>query len=433
MTKTLNPKALREKIKFFPFPAQQEILSKMKRFSVICAGRRFSKSYLSAYLCLRESLLNNKTIWIVAPTYELSKRIFEYLTIWLNRYLDVGAKINNASLEIFIGSSKICCKSSESKEQLLGSGLDLLICDEASRIPKGIWESYLRPALSDKEGKAVFISTPIGKENWFHELYQRGLSGNPDWISFTFPSSANPYLSVKDLAEAKASLPEEVYQQEFEAKFLESNASVFRGLGKIIKEGILREPEELKSYAMGVDLGRAKDYSVLTIIDRSNHRVVFWDRFDGDWNFQKQRIFSIALKYNNAKVIIDSSGVGNPISQDLKEVGLFVEDFTFSNKSKKDLIEKLRIFVEQERISIPDEPILINELQSFGYLISPSGNIIYSAPQGQHDDCVISLALACWDLNYQEPLTDKDFLEVRALRNQAEKRREIRMRSSDAI
>ena len=93
---------------------------------------------------------------------------------------------------------------------------------------------------------------------------------------------------------------------------------------------------------------------------------------------------------------MDSSGIGDPIYDDLVNEGLDVVGYKFTNESKKKLIECLMISVEQEKIRLLDEPIQTNEMKIFGYEISPSGVMKYSAPQGKHDDCVIALALANW-------------------------------------
>ena len=152
-------------------------------------------------------------------------------------------------------------------------------------------------------------------------------------------------------------------------------------------------------YVMGVDLGKHEDFTVLTVIDKWNNNVVYWDRFkDIEYPFQKKRIKATAERYNNARIIVDSTGVGEPIQEDLAREGLFVDDFKFTNQSKKELVEKGSIFIEQKNVFIPNKPELIDELKSFGYQLTDAGNVVYKAPQGLHDDAVFSLLLAIWGL-----------------------------------
>jgi len=147
------------------------------------------------------------------------------------------------------------------------------------------------------------------------------------------------------------------------------------------------------------------DFSVITVIDTATKAVVFIDRFkDIDYPFQKKRIIATAMRYNNARIVVDSTGVGQPIKDDLEREGLFIEDFHFTGKSKKELVEKLSIFIEQGIITIPNDLTLLDELTSFGYQLTDAGNIKYSAPQGLHDDCVMSLALATWQLTTEKPI-----------------------------
>ena len=329
MTKTLLPQKLRDLISFVPHQAQQTILENLKRFSIICAGRKFGKSLLCSYIALKYGLLPKKIAWIVAPSYDLAKKEFKIISNWALNCFESGTfKINNSELSIDCPlGSKIVCKSAEFPTGLLGENVDLLFVDEASRIGKNIWESYLRPNLSATKGSAVFISSPIGKENWFYNLFLKGQQGdNKDWISFNFPSEANPHLDKEELKQAEATLPQEVFKQEYGGEFLDFSAQVFRGVNKIIGD-CLKEPDEDAKYVMGLDLGKDKDFSVITIIDEDNHKVVYWDRFsEVEWTIQKARIIAVAEKYN-AMVVVESVGVNAPIVEDLRNAGLFIQEF----------------------------------------------------------------------------------------------------------
>jgi len=271
-----------------------------------------------------------------------------------------------------------------------------MIVDEASRIKRDVWQSYLYGRLTSRQGKSVMISTPFGK-NWFHQEWVRAKNAK-DGASFRFTSLDGVSITKKEWERAKETLPEQVFKQEYQALFLEDAASVFRGVREIISDDCLKEPENHK-YILGVDLGKHEDFTVLTVLDKYTHKVVHWERFKKiDWNLQKERIMATSKKYNNARIIIDSTGLGDPISDDLKHHGLIVDDFKISGKSKSQLIDKLSIYIQQKAIQIPPNDILTDELESYGYQLSDSGNIKYSAPTGLHDDCVISLALAVWGL-----------------------------------
>ena len=127
-------------------------------------------------------------------------------------------------------------------------------------------------------------------------------------------------------------------------------------------------------------------------------RGILWRsmRFnDLAWSVQKDRIKRLCGKYN-AVANIDSTGVGNPIVEELSLEGVGVQGFKFTNITKRQLVEGLAMGVERAEISFPEIPELINELNIFTFEQLPSGMLRYGAPGGLHDDCVISLALAWW-------------------------------------
>lgn len=390
---------LRKALGFDPFDKQKEIIACESREVTIAAGRRFGKSAICAYMCLRELLKKDKKIWIVAPTYDLTNKVFDYLVQWyLKAIPDGGAGISYRPFpKIKTGwGSSVTCRSTENPTGLLGEEVDLEIVDEAARIPRHIYDTYLYPVTSSRKGKIVLISTPFGK-NWFFEKY---MAAKATGGAFTFPSNSNPFFPPEEWEYAKNRLPEQVFKQEYAALFLDDAASVFRRINDIVDENCLEDYRADKKYIMGVDLGRYNDFTVLTVIDTFSHKVVYWDRFkETNFSLQKKRIMALSNRYGKARMIIDSTGMGDPIAEDIRNEGYLVEDFTISGKSKKQLIEKLAVFIEQRGVAIPRNETLIDELAAYGYEVTDAGNMKYGAPAGLYDDCVISLALAVWGLD----------------------------------
>jgi len=405
---------LYEKLGWKPHASQEAIINCGKRDIVICAGRRWGKSNVCAFIAIRTFLegldalrkkeIESLKIWIVAPNYELTQKVFEYFIKW---YLKLGGDPKTVATKPFphIKIKEgfwIQCKSADNPISLLGEELDLIIIDEAARIPKDVYERQIFPTTTSRSGKTVFISTPFG-QNWFYQKWME-CKNKEDGAAFQFPSKDNPNLNPVEWERAKKMLPEKVFKQEYEASFLPDAAGVFRGVHDIIKDDALKDVIAGHRYIMGVDLGKHEDFTVLTVVDQTNNNVVFFDRFQKiDYPFQRKRIIASAKRYNNARVIIDSTSVGEPIKEDLEREGLFIDDFKFTNKSKKELIEKGSIYIEQKHVWIPNEPVLIDELDAFGYELSDAGNVIYRAPSGLHDDCVCSLCLAIWGLVAGEP------------------------------
>jgi hypothetical protein len=222
-----------------------------------------------------------------------------------------------------------------------------------------------------------------------------------DYASFTFPSKASPFFPEQEWEEARRTLPENVFRQEYMAEFLEDSAGVFRNIeGCLLRDEGRGSSEDChRSVVIGCDVAKHTDWTVLVAMDAETGRCFAMERFNHlDWPIQKERIVSFARRYRG-RVILDSTGVGDPILDDLKRVLPDIEGYKLTAASKVDLIQRLIVAIEQRRVSWPggvcDQwDILTNELKRFEYVIGPSGQISYGAPSGFHDDCVIALALA---------------------------------------
>ena len=424
----LNLANIKRDIGFDPHEKQKMILKNQERFTVVVGGKRVGKTILAAYLALRELFGVEKKIWIVAPTIDLTGRIWEYLALWIDKYYPDVFNVNKQQkiIENKYTYSKLWAKTGENEAGLLGEGLDLAIIDEASRLKTGLWKQYIEPNLMDRNGRAFFISNPYGF-NWFYDLYVQGLpenrAKNPDFISFVVPTAVedekglligtnNPRaIKVKELERIKASTPPDVWRQEYLSVFQEGVGQRFKNFESCIDDSVFLKdenewflpPEPGHLYLIGVDLGKVEDFTVLTVMDRMTNRMVgFWKVNRVDWNFIKQRILTYAEAYNFALCTVDATGgASSAFTEDLMGMGVSVSEYVYSNKSKIALIDKLGNLMQGTKIIFPRIPDLINELRAFSYHFTTSGNLIYGS--SKHDDCVNSLALACWELN-DEPL-----------------------------
>ena len=412
----VSDKKLQEKLKWFPHEGQKPVIACIEREIIIVAGRRWGKSAVSGYLVvktflekliqIRKGEIDSVKIWIVAPTYELANKVFEYVLKFLLAYdKRFGQFVQNRPTPAIQLSERIWiqCKSATEPMSLLGEELDMQVVDEAALIPEQVYHQYLKPTMLGRKGKVVYIGTPRGKgwfESKFYYLQEKG-------SAFTFKSTDGVSISPEELIEVKRTTPKLLFEQEYEAKFVSEAGMVFRNIEEVTVEQskILRDSARGRKYTMGVDLAETQDYTVITVMDAESHEVVHFDRFQGkDYPLQKDHIWLKAKRYNNARVIIDATGVGKPIYEDLRKAGVFVEDFTFTGKSKEELIGKLIVFLEEKYIRIPDIKVLQDELRAFEYkyINERTGerlaNVKYGAPSGFHDDAVISLALATWGL-----------------------------------
>lgn len=168
-------------------------------------------------------------------------------------------------------------------------------------------------------------------------------------------------------------------------------------------------------------MAKQDDFTACVVMERATRKVVWIDRFnDMDYSIQKKRIVALSKKYNSAKIIIDSSGPGDPIAEDIKRMAFTDPVSMHSAKVKQQLIEKLQIFIEQRLITIPNHEELIKELRQYASYSTESG--IYrrfSAPKHKHDDIVMALALAVYGVyahNVNDDSDNEDVIRRRRLR-----------------
>lgn len=388
----------KQRIKLYtPHSGQLKLHQSSARFRVMACGRRFGKTLAATNELAKNALEHNNTLnWWVAPTYRQTEIAFELLADALKPVMAKPPNKSKMRLDL-INGSVLECRSAERYENMRGDGPSFVVFDEASKCPKAAWTEVIRPALADKQGRAIFISTPWGRD-WFWELFQRGQNPEfPDWWSASFPTTANPFIPESEVEEARLTLPWTIFAQEFLAEFLEDAAGVFRNVDGC-SGGEFKEPVYGHNYVIGWDVAKYQDYSVFTVIDCHTQEVVYIERFNGiEYKSQiKYHLIPLVHKYNQAHVIMDITGVGDPLLEEVRSQDIGSEGYYFTNTSKKALVDRAVIVLEQERIKYPKYPQLIHELKAFSYELTKSGNIIYKAPEGEHDDCVISLCLALW-------------------------------------
>lgn len=287
-------------------------------------------------------------------------------------------------------------RSAEDTGGLVGEGLRWLIVDEAARVPELTWQSDLEPTLATHEAPALLISTPRGK-NWFYQAWLKGQDGdNAGYASWQLPSNSSPYFKQSEFDRLQRELPADIFAQEVLAEFIEGAGSVFRNIEACIGGELLSGPAEGATYVMGIDLAKHEDWTVISVVDTATGQLVACERFQHlDWFVQREMIKTAYTTWKRPITIVDATGVGDPVVEELRREGVDCEGFTFTATSKGDLVQGLRLAIEQEAVTIPAAcEVLRAELGAYTYEMTPAGRITYGAPAGFHDDAVMSLALA---------------------------------------
>lgn len=380
-----------------PHAGQLRLHNSHHRFRVACWGRQAGKTFGNCNEHVKKGIERRKSSnWWVAPTYKQAELPFK--TIVEAMRSQMTSRPNYTKLQFKLFSSEFEFRSAEIPDNLRSGSPHYMTLDECRDIPMRAWFEILMPMLSATDGEATFISTPRGRD-WFWQLYMKGQDAlEKEYDSFSLPSMINPYVSPEFIAEMQRTLPEDMFRQEILAEFLEDGATVFKRVDSCVG-GDFEEPRPGHTYILGWDPAKHQDFSVIIVLDVTTGHVVWMDRDNKtDYRIQLLRVIALAHKYNQASVIMDAThgSVGDPLLERLQEAGLMVEGFVFTNPSKKALVEGLQLAIEHRQISYPKIEVLISELKSFGYTITASRNVVYSAPEGMHDDTVMALGLAVY-------------------------------------
>jgi hypothetical protein len=371
-----------------PHKAQLQIISEAKRFNVLDCGRRFGKSKLAANI-LCENALEGYPGAYFAPTYKLLEGTFKDILTALQSL--ISRKHDNQRIELITGGS-IEFWSLENPLAGRSRKYKVAIIDEAA-FNRNLWQSWteaIRPTLTDLKGSAWFMSTPKGK-NDFYKLWMRGQTNEPDWMSWQMPTITNPFIDPSEIEAARRDLPELAFKQEYLAEFNDNVANPF-GLDyiRICTGQMSNEP----AVCFGIDLAKSFDWTVIIGLDKFGV-VCYFDRFQRPWNETKE----IIRRLPKAAIKIDSTGVGDPITEDIQRDRGDVHSFKYTSTSKQQLMEGLSAAIHQRKVIFP-EGVIKAELESFEYQMTGTG-VKYTAPPGLHDDCVNALALA-WSMYVQD-------------------------------
>ena len=374
-----------------PHPGQLEVHNSDARFKVLSAGRRWGKTRLGVNECIDAAVKGGRAWW-VSPTYKTSEVGWRPLRQIARKI--PGAEIRLGDRQVNLpGGGFVAVRSADNPDSLRGEGLDFVVMDECAFMQREAWTEAIRPALSDRQGKALFISTPKGR-NHFWELYQKGINGEEGWQSWTFPTISNPFIQASEIEAAKRDLPEMIFRQEYLAEFIDDSGGVFR---RVQDAAVLepQEPDANKQYVAGVDVASSIDFTVVSIMDVKSKEMVFMDRFNRvDYNVLENRLEALYKRWHLDSMKIEANSIGQPVIDHLYAKGLSIIPFTTTSATKQAIIQGLQSAFEHGEIRIINDPVLVGELLSFESKRSPSGGFSYSAPSGMHDDTVMSLAIA---------------------------------------
>jgi hypothetical protein len=206
---------------------QSDIFNSGARFRTVVAGRRFGKTFLSTIEIIRAATAGkNKNCWYIAPTYGAAKEIAWDMMIHTipDEYI---SKTNETALTLrLINGSTIALKGAEKPNNLRGRALDFVVLDEFADMRPETWTEVIRASLSDRQGNALFIGTPKGR-NHFYELWADGLGSKDNWASFQYTTIEGGNVPQDEIEQAQNDLDERTFNQEYCAEFVTYSGLIY--------------------------------------------------------------------------------------------------------------------------------------------------------------------------------------------------------------
>lgn len=334
--------------------------------------------------------------WWVAPVYAQAKIAFRRMKRGLPPQMLVA---NNQEMTITLpNGSLIWFKSADNPDNLYGDDVHAMVIDEASRVKEEAWHAC-RSVLTATRGPLRAIGNVKGRKNWFYQLARKAEAGEPG-MSFAkltaWDAVAGGVLAKDEIEDAKRLLPENVFKELYLAEASDDEGNPF-GLSHIAACTIDAMPFT-KPVAIGADLAKQQDWTVAIGLDQTG-AVCGFERWQKKPWGETTAILTRLIGFTPA--LIDSTGVGDPIVEQLATKCRRASGYHFSAQSKQKLMEGLAVAIQSRKVFFPKGAITA-ELENFEYVYTRNG-VKYSAPDGFHDDCVMALGLAVEQLRLVSP------------------------------
>jgi len=353
---------------------QQSVFADTHRFKVVAAGRRCGKSRLSAVTLLIEALNcpEGSAVMYIAPTLGQARTIIWDLLHELGRPVIKSSHINNLEI-LLVNGRKILVRGADNPDSLRGVSLTYVVLDECAFIKEDVWQKIIRASLSDKKGRALFISTPSGR-NWFYDVFNLGQEGtDEEWLSWHFTTRDNETIDPKEIDAAERTLSTFAFRQEYLSSFDNAGQEIFKD------SWIKYAPEPAYgSYVIAIDLAGFEDVaknagaskkrldesaiSIVKVEDNGNWWVK--DIIHGRWDIREtaSKILLAVREHQPIAVGIERGALKNavlPYLNDLmrkNNVFCHITDLTHGNRRKTDrVVWSLQGRFEHGRISLNDK------------------------------------------------------------------------------
>jgi len=380
-------------IPYTPRPVQVELHAAIDahRFSVIVAHRRLGKSVAVINQLIKCAALCEKErprFSYLAPQFNQAKAIaWDYLKHYTAPI--PGVKRNESELWVEIPSrsgdmARIRLFGADNPDALRGQYNDGVVMDEVAQMKPQVWGEVILPTLVDRCGWCVFIGTPAGF-NLLHELYNKGLK-DPDWYAKSFPANETGVLSEEDLKEARKTMSEAQFRQEFGCDFTASSEMILISLNTVLKASKKTNLPQTYSWApvvIGVDVARFGDDQSVIYVRQGCHTLEIRKYQNLNLMEFADYVAGAINQHAAAMTFIDVVGLGAGVVDRLTSLGytnviganagFSPDNLKYKNK-RAEMWDLMKKWLEDGG-DIPDDPVLISQLSSVEYKFDPSDRL----------------------------------------------------------
>jgi phage terminase large subunit-like protein len=411
------------------FPYQIKLLEDKSKRIVACMGRQSGKTTTIAIKAIYFADTNpNTTVLITSPSLRQSMIMFDRITTFINSTHYLHNKIIRTTRTQIQFENKSRIIALPCSENLLrGYTAHMVICDEAAFMPEETITQIIFPMLSTTNGYAIFLSTPWGKNHFFYRAFV-----NPAYSVHKVKSSECPLIKPEFLTEMKQNMTKEAYLMEYEAEFVEEANSYFSqdlirsciqtDMELLHENEILKEEYNWKQfigeYYAGIDLGKLQDHSALAVVKKESIdliKLIFLKEFP--INTPYSHVIGFITKANNKfhfqKILIDKTGIGEPILEEMRNQGLTnIEGINLTAQTKAEILGYLRVKMEQKQFKMPYNHRLCQQINEQKYEFSKTGQLQFWHPPNTHDDQLWALALAIEATKHEKETTKPYFTPI---------------------
>jgi len=398
-------------LKMKPFEYQKEFLRDDSLRVCCCCGRQVGKTTVAAVKALHFTYFNRGvSVIVVSSSLRQSMILFEKVCSYVEsspvlRLMAVEPP-TKTKLVFRNGSRMVALPCGRTGFSLRGFTADLAVLDEANFMPPEVVQNVIFPMIIARpNGRIVMLSTPWTKNHPFYEAYSRQELG---YRVYKWPSGMSPLVDAETLELYRLSMDELSYAMEYQAEFVDEENAYFPsslifkcidGEHNILDLDLIPSGQAGELF-LGLDLGKAQDYSVVAIVKRdgSTLKLIYLKQFplNTPYAMVVGSIRNLTEKAYINRGYIDNTGLGAPITEEIQSFAPQLEGITLTAKAKQEIYSNLRLIMEQGRLILPSERTLITQINELTYTLDKQGQITFNHPARGHDDQLTALTLAAY-------------------------------------